>query len=355
MLDPILLNNLLIVTNRVLAIAPGILVDLWEPYPRGIATLLWATTVFAGPTFGPVIGEFTVKNHNMGWRWTLWLSFLLGMFLWIISVPTITETFSPIVQQRKAARLRLETRNWALHSKRDEEPVQYGYLARKYGIRPLQMLVQEPILMAITAYMALVYAIIYLTFFAYPFSFELTRKWKTGVGSLPFFALLIGYLLGCILAILESRLRFRKLLKKHDGEVAPEQRIPPMFMGSVLVVGGLFWFGWTSSPDITWVPQVISGVAIGAGIFMVFMPGQVYLMDIYKQNAASALAGNAFVRAALACAFPLISGPMYSQLGVAWATSLLGFLCLALAPFPVVFYIYGKRVRSWSKYVIDDT
>jgi MFS family permease len=302
-----------------------------------------------------VIGEWTVKNNDMGWRWTMWLSLILGMALWILAIPTTTETFAPIILQRKAARMRFETKNWALHSKRDEEPVEYGYLARKYGIRPLQMLVQEPILAAITAYMALVYAIIYLTFFAYPFSFEMVRGWETGVGSLPFFALLIGYLGGCGAAILESRFRFRKLLEKHDGDVPPEQRIPPMFVGSVLIVVGLFWFGWTSSPKVSWVPQVISGVAIGSGIFMVFMPGQVYLMDIYKQNAASALAGNAFVRAALACAFPLIAGPMYDQLGVEWATSLLGFLCLALAPFPVVFYIYGKKVRSWSRYVIDAT
>lgn len=49
------------------AIAPGILVDLWKPYPRGIATLVWATTVFAGPTIGPIVGEFTVKN--VSWRW----------------------------------------------------------------------------------------------------------------------------------------------------------------------------------------------------------------------------------------------------------------------------------------------
>lgn len=284
----------------------------------------------------------------------MWESLLLGMFLWILALFTITETFAPIVLQRKAARLRLETKNWALHSKRDEQPVQIGYLARKYGIKPLQMLIQEPILMAMTAYMALVYAIIYLTFVAFPYSFENVRGWKTGVGSLPFFGLLIGYLLGCALGILESRFRFRRLLREHDGEIAPEQRIPPMMAGSVIVVAGLFWFAWTSSPNITWVPQVIAGVPIGAGIFLVFMPGNVYLMDIYKSNAASALAANAFVRAALACAFPLIAGPMYSRLGVEWATSLLGFLCIGLAPFPVIFYIYGKKLRGWSKFVIDD-
>lgn len=283
----------------------------------------------------------------------MWLSLILGMVLWLLSLPTASETFAPIILQRKAARLRFETRNWALHSKRDEEPVQYGYLARKYGIKPLQMLVQEPILLAMTSFMALVYAIIYLTFFAFPYSFTVVRGWEIGVSSLPFLALLIGYLLGFVLSVLESRLRFQRLLQKSSGEVAPEERIPPMIFGSVIVVIGLFWFAWTSSPSISWVPQVIAGVPIGCGIFMVFMPGQVYLMDIYQSNAASALAGNAFVRAALACAFPLIATPMYSRLGVQWATSLLAFLCIALAPFPIVFYLYGKKMRSWSKYVID--
>ena len=74
-------------------------------------------------------------------------------------------------------------------------------------------------------------------------------------------------------------------------------------------------------------------------------------MDVYTVNAASAFAGNAFVRAALACAFPLIGTPMYDRLGVAWGMSLLAFLCLGLCPFPILFYIFGKKIRSWSKYV----
>lgn len=41
---------------------------------------------------------------------------------------------------------------------------------------------------------------------------------------------------------------------------------------------------------------------------------------------------------------------MYHKLGVAWATSLLGFLTVAFVPVPVLFYIYGKRIRRLSKY-----
>lgn len=56
---------------------------------------------------------------------------------------------------------------------------------------------------------------------------------------------------------------------------------------------------------------------------------------------------------------------VYERLGYQWATALLGFLCLAMMPFPYVydeceevaadncsyiFYRYGKRIRQRSKY-----
>ena len=149
----------------------------------------------------------------------------MALLLWVIAIPYISETFPPIILQRKAARLRFETKNWALHSQRDEEPVQYGYLARKYGIKPLQMLALEPILQAITVFTAVVYALIYLTFFSFPYSFAEVRGWKIGINALPFLSLFIGYLIGFTITVLESRLRFQPMLKKLDGKVAPEERI----------------------------------------------------------------------------------------------------------------------------------
>lgn len=273
------------------------------------------------------------------------------MAMWVICVPTVSESFAPILLQRRAARLRQETRNWALHSKRDEDPITYGYLVRKYGLKPFKMLVQEPILACMTTFMSLVYALIYLMFVAFPYAFQVVRGWDLGIAALPFIGLFIGYLLGSVICITESTVRFRRLLRLNNGSFAPEERLPTMILGSFVLIAGLFWFAWTSSRNITWIPQVISSIPIGAGIFLVFVPGQVYLMDVYTIHAASALAGNAFVRAALACAFPLIGDPMYETLGVAWGMSLLGFICLALAPCPIAFYLYGHKVRAWSKYV----
>lgn len=41
---------------------------------------------------------------------------------------------------------------------------------------------------------------------------------------------------------------------------------------------------------------------------------------------------------------------MFTNLGVPWAMSLLGFLTAALAPVPILFYIYGEKIRKLSKY-----
>lgn len=41
---------------------------------------------------------------------------------------------------------------------------------------------------------------------------------------------------------------------------------------------------------------------------------------------------------------------MYDRLGTQWASSLLGFLALVMAPIPFVLFHYGGTIRSWSKH-----
>jgi DHA1 family multidrug resistance protein-like MFS transporter len=86
---------------------------------------------------------------------------------------------------------------------------------------------------------------------------------------------------------------------------------------------------------------------------MVFMPAVIYLVDVYLYDANSALAANACIRSFVAAAFPLFATSMYTSLGVQWATSILGFACLALMPAPFLFYRYGKAIRGWSKFAYE--
>lgn len=204
--------------------------------------------------------------------------------------------------------------------------------------------------MAMTAYSSLVYSILYLIFFAYPYEFQLVRHWVAGKSSLPFLGLFSGILTCCLYIVLDTKIRFNTLLIRSKKLVLPEARLPPMMLGSLILPIGLFWFAWTSKPGIPWEAQVFSGLFTGCGIFLVFLPSQIYIVDCYLLNANSALAASACVRALMAAGFPLFAEYMYARLGVEWATSLLGFLCLAMLPFPVLFWMHGEKLRVKGKF-----
>ncbi|KAF7874098.1 hypothetical protein EAF04_002770 [Stromatinia cepivora] len=331
-----------------LAINGGTLADFFGPVDRGIAVCVFSAATFIGPIAGPIGGNFITQSY-LGWRWTAWLTMILAVGFGTLGLIFVPETSHPRILQQRAARLRFETKNWAIHSKADEIKLDTQTIVQTYLFRPFIMLVQEPILLLITLYMALIYGILYLFFEAYPISFQQARGWSPGIAALPFIGILIGVLIGAGTIAWITKTRFARKLQKH-GKVIPEERLPPMILGSFILPVGLFWFAWTSSPHITWVPQVISGVFIGWGILMIFLQGLNYIIDVYKWHANSAIAANTFLRSFAGAGFPLFAQYMFNGLGVAWATSVLAFACVVMVPAPILFFVYGARVRKLSRF-----
>ena len=76
-----------------------------------------------------------------------------------------------------------------------------------------------------------------------------------------------------------------------------------------------------------------------------------YNLDTYQAlTGASAVAANGFLRYTLGAAFPLFTLQMYEKLGINWATSLLGFITIALMPIPWVLFKFGHSIRKRSSY-----
>lgn len=67
-------------------------------------------------------------------------------------------------------------------------------------------------------------------------------------------------------------------------------------------------------------------------------------------SAASAIAANTFLRSIAAAGFPLFARQMFNGMGIEWASTLLGCLAFCLVPIPVIFYLYGKKLRLKSKF-----
>ncbi len=143
------------------------------------------------------MGGFITQSY-LGWRWTAYITLIMAAFFGSVGFFIVPETSHAKILQRRAQKIRFETKNWAIHSQRDTINVELSSLINTYFFRPFIMLIQEPILLLITIYMALIYGILYLFFEAYPISFQEERGWNAGVGALPFLGILIGVVLGSL-------------------------------------------------------------------------------------------------------------------------------------------------------------
>jgi hypothetical protein len=114
----------------------------------------------------------------------------------------------------------------------------------------------------------------------------------------------------------------------------------------------LFWFAWSARPSTHWISPVLAGVPFAWGNVCIFISAALYFIDVYGPlNGASAMAANGLARYTLGAAFPLFTFQMYERLGVAWATSLLGFVSVAMIPIPWLFWWrYGEVIRGKSRF-----
>lgn len=170
--------------------------------------------------------------------------------------------------------------------------------------------------MLITLYQSLICGIIYLLFEAYPISFICHRRWKPTTAALPFLALSVGMLIGLAIVLINILTVFARQTRENGGKIIPETRLPMMLFGGICVPIGIFWFAWTSNPSIPWAAQVLAGIPIGMGLFIIFIQGFNYIIDVYLSIANSAISANTVVRSLFAFGFPMFAPAMYNGLGV---------------------------------------
>jgi DHA1 family multidrug resistance protein-like MFS transporter len=129
----------------------GGLADMFDQAERGTAVAFYFLAVVAGPTLRPII-ESAVSQSYLGWRWTEYLAVILTSVVVVADVFLLPETFAPVLLTRKARNLRLKTGRWALHSRQETQDYTLKSFMEKNLLRPIRMLVTEPMCFLITLY-----------------------------------------------------------------------------------------------------------------------------------------------------------------------------------------------------------
>jgi len=221
--------------------------------------------------------------------------------------------------------------------------------------RPVKMLVTEWVVFSFTLWISFVWGILFLFQSSVPQTFTANYGFSTFQTGLVQLAISAGAVIGTVLNPIQDRLylQSKKRNKERPGYPIPEARLYFSVPGSLLFSAGLFWYGWSSYPDVPWIVPTLGIGCVGLGIYEVYMAVVNYLADAYEKYAASALSAASLGRNSFGAFLPLASQSLYSNLGFQWASSLLGFIGLLLSLAPVMLLLKGTEIRRRSPFMSE--
>lgn len=331
-----------------LAVSPAVMADIFNTKQRGVAVSVISLMIVAGPMLAPVIGGYITASF-LGWRWTLYILGIFSSFVLVMLVLFAEESYPPRLLAYRAHHIRMATGNWAITAPIEDLELDMHIMIEKTILKPIKMLMVEPILFLISLYHGFIYGILYLCLECVPLIFE-DYGWHGGNIFLPYLGMLVGTILVSVTNLVVFEPRFNKKLAASNLPVLPEQRLPLMMLSGIMFPIGIFLLCWSGAYHVMWFVPTVGCAFIGYGLIGIFQAAFTYIIDTYLLNAASGIAANTFLRSAFGCAFPLFAHPMFVNLGTQWAGTLLGCLAAVLAPVPFSFYFFGRQLRAKSKF-----
>ncbi|PNP78901.1 hypothetical protein FNYG_07766 [Fusarium nygamai] len=325
----------------------GTISDIFPVQERGKAMAVWAMGPLLGPCIGPLAGGYMVEA--IGWRWVFWLIAILTGFIAALCYFAAPETYAPTLLRAKATKLKKETGNQDLYSILDKDGLTPKQRLSNASIRPMRMLFTHLPVFILSLYVAIVYGVLYLMFSTFTFVFAQQYGFGTGTIGLAYLPTGIGMLFGTMTFGVMTDVVIKKRIAQN-GKTVPEDRLPIWMTlpSGLLIVGALFWYGWAADQNVHWIVPMIGVALFCFGLMGIMMCLQTYLVDAYITYAASAVAAMTVLRSLAGAMLPLAGLSMYDDLGLGWGNSILAFLALALVPVPVIFFLYGPKIRAKS-------
>lgn len=263
------------------------------------------------------------------------------------------ETYKKIILKRRAIRLGLLDSSSQLTSPGRA----FRYFATVLIQRPLHMLFTEPIVTLVSLYCSFLYGLLYTFVVAVPWIFRHYYQFSPTSVSLSYLGLMCGTLVASLpLVLVDMQFYQPRLLRwqrSHD-EHAPfpcENRLISSMIGSITLPLSLFASAWTAQYQVHPIVPIICQGCVMLSSLLIYASANLFMLDSYGPlYGASASGAMMLSRYILSAAFPLFVMQMFEALGVGWATSLLGFITVVMAPIPWCFWMFGEKLRRRSKY-----
>lgn len=331
----------------------GTISDMFVPSERARMFGWYLLGPLLGPTLGPLFGGIIIQR--LGWRWIFWIMAIVCAVNTLAGYFFLRETYVPAILAEKKAELEKETEEWegCKYSYEGEDMSSMRQKLFRALSRPAKIFVQ-PIVATVAVYQALILGTMYSIFTnmqaiygkdGYGFDTE-----KVG---LMYLAPGLGSLTAVWFLVPHVDTVYKRLVARNHEKAKPEFRLPLANIGAFLVPVSLFWFAWTVEKKVHWFATIAGTFFYGIGQVMVMNCTQNYFIDSFEKYAASAIAAGTVFGSVVGGVIPLLAPGLFEKLGYGWGISTFGFVSLALAPAPILFFVFGERIREWFTIDLD--
>ncbi|CAK1362207.1 putative transporter [Cercospora beticola] len=333
--------------SAVYTVAYGVLADIWPNEQRGRSLSLYLLIPLTGAAIGPIIGGFIVEYST--WRWMFWATTIFQAVAEIVTLPIIHETYCPLLLQRRATKLRLETGDSRYHTEteiRSQGHSTFKILSNNLT-RPLRLLAFHPTIQVQALLGGINYGLLYFALASFSSLIVSNYGQSVSISGLHYIALAIGEIAGAQLCGPLMDYLYCALTRRAGDRAAPELRVPLLLPSVILTPVGFLLYGWAAQYKLHWAIVDIGAALLAMGMQVFNTTLRAYVMDAYPEHVSSASAATQFLSSMLAFAFPLFAEDMYAALGYGWGNSLLAFLSIGIAlPSTGILWKYGARLRA---------
>ncbi|BGP46833.1 hypothetical protein JCM10450v2_002683 [Rhodotorula kratochvilovae] len=339
------------VGSPALATGGASMADIYPPQHLAIAIGAWSIGAVCGPIAGPVIGGFAAQGMN--WRWPFLELLWISGFAFAVLFFFLPETLEATILIRRAERLRKLTGNPLLKAPAEVDQGEDDKLSKvlKDTLIRAFRLALEPSLAVAHAYIALVYAVFYLWFEAFPLTFNEIHHFNLGIGGLPYLTFVVSAAITFTFYVLYQKWHMAPRMARNPN-LQPESRLELALFAAPFIPISLLVFGWTAREDVHWMAPVIGAGLYLPGIFLAFQGIMIYVSMSYPKYAASILAGNDLFRSTFASVFPLFGTKYFRALGIGGGSSLLAGVSILMIPLLYLIMNYGPVLRARSKFAL---
>ncbi|KAK7189980.1 major facilitator superfamily transporter [Paraphaeosphaeria sporulosa] len=329
------------------AVSGAIVADCFDSDERGKSIAVRSFLPLLGPAIGPLIGGVMVQQ--VSWRWLFYTLSIFAALLVVLFALFLPETHAQTLLSRKAATLRKDTGK-PFYAEKDISGMTIAARLKITTLRPTVMLCTQPVIQLAACLMGYQFGLLYIIHSTFA-SMWIDQYGQSHTASgLHYFAIVTGCLTALLIQWWAMDAIWARLKASNGGVARPENRVPLMIPGTLLLPIGLLMYGWAAEKRAHWAVVDVGVGVLGCGYILSTTAVQSYIVEAYLDYTASGAAASQLPRNVFAFCFPVFAPSLYNSLGYGLGNTTLAAIATVLGvPVPYILWRFGECLRRRGK------